>query len=851
MSTVITLPKGRELTPGLSYSVFVRAWYDENTYNIYKSDGILIDITAPRTTSLQGVAMKEHMESGDRKDIDYQHHVDRIYLSWRNVLDTQSRLLTYTAYTSTSPGGFSIHASSDMTATNCTVSGLSLESGTTYYSNVLAYNKAGLVAWTFSDGVQIDVTAPVAGTVEDGDGSGDVDYQSSQTRVSASWFGFADKDSTISKYFWCVGSTNDTSGCTIVDWQDVGLHTSARARLESPLVDGIHIWAKVYAVDVVGHTTTVVVSDGVIIDSSPPEVKDIAYLGENLVSNPSFEESISHSTDCHPELPSWKAGRHSCIRLLTPGVHHATHGKTVVSVRGSIQQHVMNLGVGRRYKATIHVGYPLDITVNQKVVEGFISFGNDIFTFSLDPHLCVDSCYGTDGRVILWSQYSFSFLAKNATTPLKIGTSSNSMEMALDHVLLQRVDHVGNADTMETESNVNLQAVFRKHWSSVHVSWHFDDGESPIVEYTMAAGTVLGGTQVQGFKSVGRHAHGTLSGLRLSHKQKLFLTITARNAAGLTTVSRPDPITVDMTPPVFSHINDGDGIDIDYQALGDVYVNWAVEDAESSILRCTWAIGRIPGKGDIKMFQLVSRNQTTANFDITNVNISLPLKIFTTVRCINTVGLMSSAVSDGVTLTHGQLKPTMAVILDDNVRYFNQRGQCLKNNTVRMHWARYDLQTTVIKVTDESGTYQTRVDTDYEFASFCGLHFNNLASYPVAVSQDNVLGTRGETTLLNLTTHGNPPTITGSAAIAVSRKGKHISLNWDGLFVSPWKDLQYELHIGTVVGGADILEEVLMKRAETNLTVIPTHSIPKSLFAAVTAIDPCGYSAHYQQEIEL
>ncbi|XP_046571088.1 LOW QUALITY PROTEIN: uncharacterized protein LOC124279320 [Haliotis rubra] len=846
------LDNGRELTPGLSYSVFVRAWYDENTYNIYKSDGVLIDITAPRTTSLQGTAVKEHMESGDRKDIDYQHRVDRIYLSWNNVLmDTQSRLLKYRAYTSTSPGGYSIHASSDMTATNCTVSGLSLESGTTYYSNILAYNEAGLVAWAFSDGVQIDVTAPVAGTVEDGDGSGDVDYQSSQTQVSASWFGFADKDSTISKYVWCVGSTNDPSGCSIVDWQDVGLHTSARARLESPLPNGIQVWAKVYAVDVVGHTSTVVVSDGVSIDSSPPEVKDIAYLGENLVSNPSFEESTSQSTDCHPELPSWKAGRHSCIRLLTPGVHHATHGKTIVSVRGSIQQNVMNLDVGSRYKATIHVGYPLDITVNQKVAEGFISFGNDVFTFSLDPHLCVDSCYGTDGRVILWSQYSFSFLAQNATTPLKIGTSSISMEMALDHVLLQRVDHVGNADTLETESNVKIQAVFRKHWSSVHVSWHFHDGESPLVEYTMAAGTVPGGTQVQGFKSVGRHAHGTLSGLRLSHKQKLFLTITARNAAGLTTVSRPDPITVDMTPPVFSHINDGYGMDIDYQTLGVVYVNWAVEDAESRILHCSWAIGTTQGKSDIKMFDLVLRNQTTANFDITNVNISLPLKIFTTVRCINNVGLMSSAVSDGVTLTHDQLKPTMAAILDDKVRYFHQRGQCLKNNRVRMHWARNHLQPTVIKVTDESGTYQTRVDTSYEFASLCGLHFKNLDSYPVAVSQDNVLGTHVETTLLNLTTHGNPPTIKGFSAMAVSRKGKHIFLNWDGLFDSPWKDLQYELHIGTVVGGADILEEVLTKNPEITLTLISSHSQPESLFAAVAAIDPCGYTAHYQQEITL
>ncbi|XP_067680773.1 uncharacterized protein [Haliotis asinina] len=851
VSAVITLPKGRELTPGLTYSVFVRAWYDQNTYSIYKSDGILIDITAPRITSVQGVALKEHMEPGDRKDIDYQRHVDRIYLSWKNVLmDSQTGLLKYRAYTSTSPGGYSIHSSSDMTATNCTVSGLSLESGTTYYSNILAYNKAGLVAWVFSDGVQIDVTAPVAGTVEDGDGPGDVDYQSSQTHVSASWFGFVDKDSTISKYFWCIGSTNDTSGCSIVDWQNVGLHTSARARLDSPLVNGIQIWAKVYAVDVVGHTSTVVVSDGVTIDSSPPEVKDIVYLGENLVSNPSFEEISSQSIYCHPDVPSWKSGSQSCIKLVTPGGHHATHGKTIVSVRGSIQQNVMNLDVGSRYKATIHVGYPLDITVNQKIVEGSISLGNDIFTFSLDPHLCVDSCHSTDGRVILWSQYSFSFLAQNSTTLLKIGTSSINMEMVLDHVLLQRVDHVGNAHNMETESNVKHQAVFRKHWSSVHVSWYFDDGESPVVQYTVAAGTVPGGAQVQDFKSVGRHMHETLSGLRLSHKQKLFLTITARNAAGLTTASHPDPITVDMTPPVFSHINDGDGLDIDYQTLGDVHVNWAVEDTESGILHCSWAIGTTQGTSDIKMFHLVSRNQATASFDITNLNVSLPLKIFSTVRCINNVGLMSSTISDGVTLTHGHLKPTVAGILADNVMYFHQSDQCLKNNTVRMHWTRYDFQTTVIEVTDESGTYQTKVATDFEFASLCGLYFNKLASYQVAVSQDNVLGTQRETTLVNLTTHGNPPTITESAAIAVSWKGKDISLNWDGLFDSPWKDLQYELHIGTVVGGADILEGVLTKNTESTLTVI-AHSQPQSLFAAVTAIDPCGYMAHYQQEIEL
>ncbi|XP_071079258.1 uncharacterized protein [Haliotis cracherodii] len=855
MSTVIALPKGHELTSGVSYSVFVRAWYDEETYKIYKSDGILIDITRPRTASGQGVAVKELLESGDRKDTDYQSRVDRIYLSWNTVfMDTQTGLLKYGAYTSTSPGGYSIHESSGMTTTNCTLPGLSLESDTIYYSNILAYNKAGLVAWAFSDGVQIDVTPPVAGILEDGDGLGDIDYQPSQTRVTASWFGFADKDSTISKYVWCVGTTNDISGCDILDWQDVGLHTSAKTRLDSPLDNGIQIWTKVYAVDIVGHTSKVVVSDGVIIDSSPPVVQNFAYLGNNLLSNPSFEESISResaSSDCHPEPPSWETGRHSCIKLMTSGAPHAKHGKTLVSVRGSIQQNVRDLEVGGKYQVTIHVGYPLDITVNHKAVEGFISFGNDTFTFSLDPHLCVDTCHDTGGRIILWSQYSFTFLAQNTTTLLKIGTSSHKMEMALDHVLLQRVDYVGNADNMVTENNTLFQSVFRKHWSSVHASWHYDDRESPIVEYTMAAGTVPGGTQVLRYKSVGRHAHGTVSGLRLTHKQKLYLTITARNAAGLTTVSHPEPITVDMTPPMFFHVNDGDGMDIDYQAMGDVYVNWAVEEPESSILHCSWAIGTTPGEGDIKMFELAPPSQTTANFDISSVNISLPLKIFSTVRCINTVGLMSSLVSDGVTLTRGQLKSAAAVLLEDNVRYYYQRGQCLKNNRVRMHWAKNLLQTTVIEVTDESSTYQNRVDSSFEFATLCGLHFKNLAPYQVAVSQDSIIGIQGETTLLNLTTHGNPPTITGSAEIAVSLKGNQIFLNWDRLFVSPWENLQYELHIGTVVGGADILGEVHTRNSEIALTLISSHSQPESLFAAVAAIDPCGYSAHYQQEIVL
>jgi len=66
----------------------------------------------------------------------------------------------------------------------------------------------------------------------------DVDYQSSATEISASWFGFSDKDSTIVKYSWCVGTVNDTEDCSILGWTDVGLHTVGRTKLGTPLVEG-------------------------------------------------------------------------------------------------------------------------------------------------------------------------------------------------------------------------------------------------------------------------------------------------------------------------------------------------------------------------------------------------------------------------------------------------------------------------------------------------------------------------------------------------------------------------------------------------------------------------------------
>jgi hypothetical protein len=49
-----------------------------------------------------------------------------------------------------------------------TVTGLSMNQGDKYYSNVVAYNQAGLHSTETSDGVVIDITKPLKGYIDDG-----------------------------------------------------------------------------------------------------------------------------------------------------------------------------------------------------------------------------------------------------------------------------------------------------------------------------------------------------------------------------------------------------------------------------------------------------------------------------------------------------------------------------------------------------------------------------------------------------------------------------------------------------------------------------------------------------------
>lgn len=50
--------KGRVLEETVSYSVFVKAWYNKNTYAVFKSNGVIIDTKKPAVQNILGTSVR-------------------------------------------------------------------------------------------------------------------------------------------------------------------------------------------------------------------------------------------------------------------------------------------------------------------------------------------------------------------------------------------------------------------------------------------------------------------------------------------------------------------------------------------------------------------------------------------------------------------------------------------------------------------------------------------------------------------------------------------------------------------------------------------------------------------------
>ncbi|CAG2197001.1 unnamed protein product [Mytilus edulis] len=203
----------------------------------------------------------------------------------------------------------------DSSTSAVNISRLNMLPGVRYYSNVVAYTFSGLQTTVSSDGIMIDNSPPVTGVVDDGLGLHDIDFQNKSDVVAATWHGFTD-----------IGA-------------------------------GQQMFSKLMAVDGVGHTTDMISSNGVTIDTTPPVPISFIHADANLVVNPSFEESkgcfmeIMDISDYHlcdvdncynPSL--WNGD--GCVATIKSDIDTAYDGRSFIFLKGVLQQNIQKLSPG-------------------------------------------------------------------------------------------------------------------------------------------------------------------------------------------------------------------------------------------------------------------------------------------------------------------------------------------------------------------------------------------------------------------------------------------------------------------------------------------------------------------------
>ena len=150
--------------------------------------------------------------------------------------------------------------------------GLSLKHGHKYIVTVRGLNSAGYSTMSFSNGVQVDATAPVGVAPRDGKTLQDVDLQKDGSFISANWNEFQDPESGVTKYEWCAGTKPGV--CDVVSKMDAGSRTVVGQQIIPPVASGIKIFVTLMISNGAGGTTTVY-SDGVLVDETAPEVAKV------------------------------------------------------------------------------------------------------------------------------------------------------------------------------------------------------------------------------------------------------------------------------------------------------------------------------------------------------------------------------------------------------------------------------------------------------------------------------------------------------------------------------------------------------------------------------------------------
>ncbi|XP_076453311.1 uncharacterized protein LOC143288575 [Babylonia areolata] len=488
------------------------------------------------------------------------------------------------------------------------------------------------------DGVVIDDSPPVRGSVVLSGGDPDGVYLAGDNHVTVSWSGFADVEEDSPLLFggeggvvtlnYSVALGSYPGGEDLAPFVQVGQRTTWTFS-HLTWTPGFTCIATVRAQDRVGHVTDAW-SSPVIIDSTPPTVGHVAagaVIAEDFVPG--------HELPVH-----WEGveDKESGVLSIEVGVAQRGGGDNVVDFQtcqgtSVILTDTSALVDGHAYVVLLKVTNKAGLTTVRSSAPFVIDssppspgrlwhsgsgtaivggYSRHVGVYSVkwagftDPHSGVDyyrlglgSIPGLDDVapfVYVGRQTSYTW-----TEQLEQGTAYYATLQACNRAGLCRLTSSGSLtfdDSPPTSGHVTVGLYgrhdkFLGHNSSVPVEWSgFSDPQTGLQHFTWCVGQrpracdVLPTTHTL----LSRVAH--MAGLALPSATPLYVTVTAVNPAGLATVSVSDSFAVDSTPPEvmvkpqFLSLRDGGPASGQWDR-SVLQLVWQFRDPESSVVSHT------------------------------------------------------------------------------------------------------------------------------------------------------------------------------------------------------------------------------------------------------------------------
>ena len=582
-------------------------------------------------------------------------------------------------------------------ATSYTFTNITLQSGKYCYAYLGIKDKAGNNGNFWTNGALIDTSPPKKGRVTDGQGGSDGIYQRETSTLYATWSGFSENESSIHHYELAFGtSLNDSN---IQPFTNVGLITSTSSSnlLVSELNHGVMYYAQVVAYNVLGIKSDIAISDGVLVETTPPIFVSPPYDG------PVFGFDFEYSSNLSSLSVNWRCeDKDSGLRQvfvgigtqpgiqdiiyrrilpykmthrfdgldLSRGVRYFSTVKCInnVGLQNSMSSNgivmdstppvlkYINIG-GKNHQAPLHIGQGAMLHVNWK----FNDVESNVIKYMVTIHHMPNNARVAGPRVFPRNQTSEYFHLKqnvfkhNERYALSV-TASNGAGLrstAISNGFL--VD--GTAPICKNVYDATLdgnKTSFCGHTSKLIVYADCNDVETGILKYEFTIKEVHTHELIVPFQSV-KTINSDLSFpvvvdgfgrqlVNLEHGGQYQIGFRVTNNVNFTNQYWTSGVIVDTTGPVFRKVAASHNIHSDV-----IQVRWELSDHESGIKSLYWSLHMSPHVEKPANFTTILQNTTELQIYV-DLSFKLGETYFVYLKAINNAGLSTLFVSNGVVI---------------------------------------------------------------------------------------------------------------------------------------------------------------------------------------------------------